>query len=200
MTAIDGGSSSGRTAGSEPDNRGSIPRPPTAPISIRFRAALASDESYILDSWRQSWRLADRNRNLRGSDYALRFDRLVRRGVLAERDTAFVVGCAPDNPREIWCWVCYTPGPIPTVHFAVTKLRAASLDVSPRRLGFLTRLLATAGIRASLVYTFKPAERVHRSRPAALHAEDGLLEAARRCGIRASYHSVEEFLEHRGSR
>lgn len=171
-----------------------------APVRILFRNATADDDGYIADSWRQSWRLAERNRNLRGADYARKFDALVRRGVLAQHDTRFVVGCAPDHRDEIWCWLCYTPGDVPTVHFAVTKHATESLDRSPRRLGFLTRMLAAAGIRASLVYTFRPAERIHRSRRAPIHAERGLVEAAQRAGINATYRSVEEFLAHRGIR
>lgn len=171
-----------------------------APISIRFRRPLAADEGYIIDSWRMSWRLADRNRKLAGADYARKFDALVRRGVLAQRDTEFVIGCSPDDVNEIWSWLCFTAGSVPTVHFAVTKCRTTSLDRSPRRLGFFTRMLGAAGIRSSLVYTFKPAERAHKSRRDPLHAEVGLLAAARRFGIAATYHSVEEFLAHRGIR
>lgn len=174
----------------------------TAPaqISVRFRRSLPADESYIVDSWRMSWRLADRNRSLGGADYGRKFDALVRGGVLAQRDTDFVVGCAPDDVNEIWSWLCFTPGVVPTVHFGVTKRAAPSLSRTPRGLGFFTRLLAAAGIRASLVYTFRPAERTHKCNRRPLHAERGLLSAAHRCGIAATYHSVEEFLAHRGVR
>lgn len=170
------------------------------PIRIRFRAPLPADEGYIIDSWRMAWRLAEANRTLDGTTYSYKFDALVRRGVLEQRDTQFVVGCAPDDVNEIWSWLCYTPGEVPTVHFAVTKKHARSLDRTPRHLGFFTRLLAAAGIRSSLVYTFKPAERIHHARREPLHAEVGLLDAAKRAGVNATYHSVEEFLAHRGTR
>lgn len=170
-------------------------------VRVRFRRLLDGDQSFILDSWSKSWRLQRGNVRLPGPDYARRFRALVTDGVLAQRDTEFVVACSVEDPGEIYGWLCYTPGVVPTVHFAVVRKHPTpTLPVSPRRLGLLSRMVAAAGVRSSLVYTFRPAERAHKDRRDNLGVENGLLAAARRAGINAVFRRVDEFLAHRSGR
>ena len=66
-----------------------------------------------------------------------------------------------------------------------------------RRIGLFARLIAAIGVRDAVVYTFRPADRSHRHDARDTGTEAALLGAARRAGIVARYHSVEEFLHHR---
>lgn len=167
-------------------------------VQVRFRAAVPGDLPYVLDSWRVSWRLSPRCYDMRGRDYGALFDRAIRHGVLSLDDTKITIGCDASRPSRIWSWICHTPGIVPTVHYAVTRMHDGGNAM--RRLGLFTRLIAAIGVRSELVYTAKPNERTHRGDDRRQHVEERLLDAARRAGITATYHSVEEFLAHRGIR
>jgi len=176
------------------------PPAPRPTVRIHFREAEDSDASYILDSWRLGWRLSEQCKRLRHGQFAGYFRDVVREGVLGQPDTRVLVGCCQMDPSWIWSWLCYTPGPVPTIHFAVVRPHVEALDGDKtplRRLGIFTRMLAAAGVRHELVYTFRPAERTNRTTREPLNLEAGLLDAARRDGITAVYRGVEQFLKPR---
>lgn len=169
-------------------------------MRIQFREGEAGDLPYVLDSWRLSWRLSPTCARDQAGAYAFRFAAVVRDGVLAQPDTRLLVGCCLTDPGWIWSWLCYTPGAIPTVHFAVVRPHVEARDGTRtplRRIGLLTRMLAAAGVREELVYTFRPAERSNKTSRAPLHAEEGLTAAARRVGLTAVYLPVGRFLRNR---
>lgn len=174
----------------------------TPPIRLHIRDAMEQDRAYILDSWRMGWRLSDACRRLKSSAYASVFRDRVANGVLAQPDTRVLVGCSRDDTAWIWAWLCYTPGPVPTVHFAVTRPRIdlEAQRVELRRLGFLKLMLAAAGVRDELVYTFRPAERSNDTSKKILNAEAGLLEGAAAVGITAVHLPVGQFLSQRRRR
>jgi hypothetical protein len=178
---------------------------PAAPrIRIRLRPWSDEDRAYVLDSWRQSWRLSERCRRLSGSQYRDHFLTLVRDGILADPDTQVLLAVAESDPTWIWGWLCHTPGVVPTLHFGVTR-RDIDVEGRPeplplRRLRIFSTLVSAAGVRSDLVYTSRPAERSHRQSSRKLGVEEGLLKAAKRAGITAVYRSAEEFLGRRRSR
>ncbi len=171
-------------------------------LPTRIRAATAADMPLVLDSWRMSWRVADRCRDMRGRDYRAYWERVVRNGVLTLDDTHVTVAVAANRPADIYAWICHTPGAVPTVHYALTRERCRTSQEELRGLGMLRLLVAHIGVRPGdgIVYTSKPAERSNPTSKTPLHAERGLVEAAREAGITATYHSIEEFLERRGIR
>lgn len=164
-------------------------------VRVTFREARPTDLPYVVDSWRNSWRLADRCHAMRGRDYRRLFDDLVTGGVLTLDDTRIAIGCDASAPDRIWCWACWTPGLIPTLHYAVTR-RAAD-EQSMRRLGLFRLLVASLGVRDALVYTSRPADRMHRHDKRPSGVEAGLLRAATAAGIVARHHPIEEFMHHR---
>ena len=170
-----------------------VPAAPPAASRIRvtFRPALASDLAFVLDSWRMSLRKSQRYRRLTGNVARLLFDHTIRRGVLSLDDTVVTVGCDAERPDQIWSWLCHTPGAVPTLHYAVTREATRDGATDLRGLGLFRLGIAAIGVRAELVYT---------ARPTADHAEAHMLDEARKAGITATYHSVEEFLAHRGIR
>lgn len=164
-------------------------------LRIWYRDARPSDLPYVAHSWRESWRLSARCRNMRGRDYRRLFDDTVRGGLMTLDDTRVTIGCDPAAPDRIWCWAAHTPGLIPTLHYAVTRRTGDGAGL--RRIGLFARLIAAIGVRDAVVYTFRPADRSHRHDARDTGTEAALLGAARRAGIVARYHSVEEFLHHR---
>jgi hypothetical protein len=170
------------------------------PIRIHFRNVDVSDRSYILDSWRLGWRNSETCRRMKGNEYTVLWRDVVRDGVLAQDDTQILVGCSQVDHAWIWSWLCYTPGPIPTVHYAVVRPYVDTRDggtTELRRLGIFTRMLAAAGVRHELAYTFRPTERTQFGKKP-LGLERGLLDAAKRDGITAVYRPiVEGFLKPR---
>lgn len=172
-------------------------------LRIQFRDSTAGDLPYVLDSWRLGWRLSDDNRRLSGQVYNAVFDDVVRRGVLEQRDTEILIGCSEVVPDWIWSWLCYTPGAVPVVHFANVRPRitVAGERIDLRRIGLLARMLAAAGVRDEVVYTFRPAERSNETSKRVLDTERGLLDAAAANGITAVYRPVvEQFLRPRRNR
>lgn len=175
-----------------------------SPMRVTVRNAIESDRAYIMDSWRLGWRLSEECRRMRGREYKAVFDDIVRFGVMAERDTQFLVACSPGDQSWIWGWLCYTPGPVPTIHYAVVRPHVES-DVGGktelRRIGLFTRMVAAAGVRGELVYTFRPTERKNEYAKRPMGVEVGLLAAARRVGITAVFLPVaEQFLKPRRRR
>lgn len=177
--------------------------PPPA-VRVVFRAAEQGDLAYILDSWRLGWRLSEECRRMKGREYAAVFADTVRNGVMAQPDTRFIVGCHEGDRSWIWCWLCYTPGPVPTIHYAVVRPHVDSdtgARTELRRIGLFTRMLAAAGVRRELVYTFRPTERKNETSKKPMGVEAGLLKAARRDGISAVFLPVaEQFLKLRRRR
>lgn len=178
-----------------------LAQPQRPVIRVAFRPASQGDLPYILDSWRMGWRLSEECRRLKGRTYAAVFSDVVRHGVMAQPDTQFIVGCSETEPGWIWSWLCYTPGPIPTVHYAVVRPRIENDLGAPtvlRRIGILTRMMAAAGVRSEMVYTFRPTERRNETDKRPMGVEAGLLRAAKRDGITAVYRPVaESFLKPR---
>lgn len=187
------------------------PAPPALRITIR--PAVPEDLGYILDSWRLGWRLSDRCRSLKGRDARLVFDDLVLGGVLKEPDTAILIAdaislggvpfAAHEGYAPICGWLCHTPGAIPTVHWCAVKANVATAGgewVEMRGRGIATRLLAAAGVRDDLVFTFRPSERTSRSSAKPLNAAARLLAAVQAMGISAVYRDAEVFLGRRRGR
>lgn len=174
---------------------------PQPRVRVVFRPAEHADLPYILDSWRLGWRLSEECRRMRGREYMAVFADTVRNGVMAQPDTRFLVGCSEGDRSWIWCWLCYTPGPVPTIHYAVVRPYVESEvggRVELRRIGLFTRMLAAAGVRRELVYTFRPTERKNETSKKPMGVEAGLLAAAKRDGITAVFLPVaEQFLKPR---
>lgn len=157
---------------------------PSPLLRFELRDALESDREYILDSWRKSWR------NRVGRDariYDAVFGRVVREGLLQQPDTRITVACAEYNTHRIWGWCCWTPGLVPTVHYALVRPADPWREDEPvqplRGNGILWALLAAAGVTSELVYTMTP--RTSEGLEAAL------LAAAGRHGITAIHRDVE---------
>ncbi len=167
-------------------------RPPPRPtVRVHFRPAVAEDLAYVLDSWRMSWRHSARCHSMKGRDARMLFDHVIRRGVLSLDDTHITVGCDAGEHGRIWSWLCHTPGVVPTLHYAVTRETDRGTGAEMRGLGLFRLGVAHIGVRTDLVYTAKPT---------ADTVEAFMLDEARKVGITARYHSVEEFLAHRGIR
>lgn len=162
-------------------------------IRIDVRDAVEDDMPYVFQSWNRSWKRSYRCHKLSDRDYQVIFHSLIRKGVVVEPDTRILIGAAEQDPGWIWSWLCYTPGLVPTVHYAVVR-NVIHDDAGPirlRRLGIFTRLLAAAGVKRELVYTFQPAD--HEIEPA-------LIAAAKRAGVAASHRPADEFLAMRRDR
>lgn len=161
--------------------------PAVAPV--RIRRAAPSDLAFIVDGWRNSWRLAQTNCRKPSDVYHHTFDRLVVHGILAEPDTTVIVACDQDEPDVLLGWLCYTPG-VPTLHYAY--VRAAGL----RRRGLFSVMVAAMGVSdgGALAYTFRPCEHASSYRRRPMGVEAGLLAAAERRGIATRYVPVAEFL------
>jgi hypothetical protein len=171
------------------------------PVRVTVRNAIESDRAYIMDSWRLGWRLSEECRRLNGGQYRAVFDDIVRYGVMGQPDTQFLVACSPADQSWIWGWLCFTPGPVPTIHYAVVRPHVES-DVGGRRdlrrIGLFTRMCAAAGVRRELVYTFRPTERKDKTSKKPMGVEAGLLAAAKRDGITAVFLPVaDQFLKPR---
>jgi len=173
-------------------------------VRINFRDPIPEDLPYILDSWRQNWRLSERCRRLRGPEYRAYFGSVVTDGLLQDPDTRLLVGASQTDPTWIWSWLCYTPGPVVTVHFGSVRreirVEGGSQPLPLRRIGLFTRMVAAAGVRDDLVYTFQPSERTNRNSKRNLGVERGLISAAGNAGISVVYRSVEDFLGRRRNR
>lgn len=162
---------------------------PTPPLRLDIRPAVNADMPYVVNSWHRCWRDSSPMRRMRMPLYDAAFDEQVRHGVLGEPDTRIIVGACANDSAWIWSWLCYTPGLVPTVHYAVVRnsIRNGGVRrVSLRRLGLFTRLVAAAGVSTELAYTFTPLDS---------HVEHSLLAAARAAGITARSHPVHEFLQ-----
>lgn len=170
------------------------------PMRVTVRNAIESDRAYIMDTWRLGWRMSETCRRMRG-EYTALFDDTVRYGVMAQPDTSYLVACSPNDQSWIWGWLCFTPGPVPTIHYGHIRPYIAN-DLGGRtelrRHGLFTRMLAAAGVRRELVYTFRPTERKNRFDKRPMGVEAGLLAAAKRDGITAVFLPVaEQFLRPR---
>ena len=189
-------------------------------IRILFRDAdWEADHRYILDTWRLGWRLSEECRRMKGREYNAVWDDLVPHGVLSQPDTRILIGCCTGDQNYIWSWCCYTPGPVPIVHYAVVRPFVDTLDggrTQLRRRGILARMLAAIGVRDEMIYTFRPTERMwsapqpkgergtrFRSGTRFISGEGpsvelGLLAAARAAGITAVFMPVvDQFLKPR---
>lgn len=164
-----------------------------APARIVPRPVRSGDVSYILSSWQHSWRCSNTARRLPGSAYHALFADLVTGGVLADDASKLLVCALESDPDEIAAWICYVPGPVPTVHYAFVRQRTRD-GRALRRAGLLGALIHLAGVRDALVYTFRPSERAHPRESKTQGVERALLDAARRRGIGAVYRPVEEYL------
>lgn len=157
----------------------------------RVRDSAPGDLPYVIDSWRESWRVGSRNRRLPRPAYNGLFDELVVRGVFALPETRVMVSCDDQAEDVVLGWVCYEPGSIPTVHYAVVLGERA---VSMRRRGIFTTLLAAIGVRDAMVYTFRPPDHRHWWDRKKRDLEGDLVKAGKQHGITAHYHSVRDYL------
>ena len=164
------------------------------PLRVDLRPSRTSDLPYVLNAWSKHWRSTPACSRLSSAQYAAYFDAMVRRGLMALPDTQLLIGSAESDPDWVWCWLCYTPGLVPTLHYAATRRDIpvrGGVPLPLRGLGMFRMLVQAAGVAGELVYTFKPA----RSED-----EQGLLSAADGADIDARYRSVEEFLSMRRGR
>lgn len=185
-----------------------LAEPSSERIRLDIRPMEPGDEGFVIKSWRGSWKASPRCRSLSTRNFGSVFDSVVRNGVLKQPDTRVLVGADESDPGWIWCWLCYTPGLVPTLHYAITRqFRIADIPsdvydrlrfmatpdgyLSVRERGMFRALVAAAGVCRELVYTF---------RPTSAEVERGLLAAAKEAGITVSYRGVEEFLQHRRAR
>lgn len=153
-----------------------------------------TDEPFVLDSWRKSWRLSAEGKRGSPAAYHALFEDLVLRGVWLDDATRVLVVAVEADLNEIAGWVCYAPGSIPTIHYAIVRKRTLSGGAPLRRAGLFGAMIHLVGVRDRLVYTFRPAEHAHGRDHRYLGVERALLDAAKRRGIVASYESVLGYL------
>lgn len=137
-------------------------RPPVpVALDVRpWRGLTPSEQAYVLDSWAHAWRQQWRQAQESRTSFVAQFDSLVRRGVCEQPDTHVVLATAPADDSWIWAWLVYTPPRFgaPTVHYALVRNAIADDEgaIHLRGKGVLWLMLAAAGVRDRMVYTFRP--------------------------------------------
>lgn len=170
------------------------------PARVFPRPMREGDEAFVIDTWRNTWRLSNEARRETPRGYHAIFEDLVIRGVLADPDSRVLVIAVESDPNEIAGWISYAPGTIPTVHYAFVRKFTKSTRQPLRRAGLLGAMVHLAGVRDRLVYTFRPSERTHPKDNRTLGIERALLDAAKRKGITAIHRSALDYLGRRSER
>lgn len=102
-------------------------------IPIALRAPTAEDLPLILNSWLESHREEDGNGRMSNDVYfAIHKPRIV---AILQRATT-LIAANPDDPWQVYGWICYEGG---VVHYVYVKYH------SFRRMRVATRLMAEAG-------------------------------------------------------
>ena len=167
---------------------------PHAP-SFEIRAAGGLELPFILHSWAQS--------HMRSKDqpFGPEYTRLVQPTLarLRNRDDVWTIaafGPHDGRPDAVLGWLAWTPGSLPTVHYAFTR-------GALRTRGIFTALLGHAAVGKRWLYTHHGqrikvrsgvAARMRRKQFAGESYEDRVVKALNRRGVAPVYVSVSEWL------
>lgn len=140
--------------------------------------------------------MGGKQRRLAPEAYEGMFDAYVVEGLMELPETRVLVSCDDVDDDVILGWLCFAPGRVPTVHYAVVR----GGENSCRRQGIFTVLLTAAGVRfgadgrdgGSFVYTFRPPDREPYGRRVDL--EGDLVREGRARGVTAHYVPVRDYL------
>lgn len=168
------------------------------PVQVIPRAMERTDEEFIVDSWRKSWRNAPGAKHLSNEEYAARFEELVLLGLLGSERAQVMIAADAKAQGDIVGWICHTTAadagrPSPTVHYVYVRHKTRRTKQPARRSGLLAAMLSIVGVRDRLIYTFRPSERAH-PRDDRQPIEQYLLAAAERAGIACAYEPIRSWL------
>ena len=181
------------------------------PVRVVPRDMLSSDQEFVVDSWRKSWRQSPEMRREGNPAFHAMFEEIVLRRLLGADRAQVLVAANDDDHNEIVGWICYTPQILikdvntdtgvvtadhadPVIHYVYVRHRTRATHQTVRKTGLFSALLGLVGVRERFVYTFRPGERTHRWGVKAPNVEQALLAWAERVGLKPAYEPILSWL------